>query len=182
MPIKLVTLASPRQGLVNLADEVGITDTAVICAALLHDTVEDRQTTADELLDRFGAEIAGIVAEVTDDKSLAKHERKLRQIDHAKTASEKARSVKRADKIAICATSRRLPRRIGILPASESISIGRDGSSTQCAVRTPRLNHSSTRLQCTGKNSRGCSLNEIALSPSRVEHAMNRSPFRIARA
>lgn len=83
-----------------LANEVGITDTAVICAALLHDTVEDTETTVDELVDRFGLEIASIVAEVTDDKTLPKRERKLRQIEHARTASEKARLVKLADKIA----------------------------------------------------------------------------------
>jgi GTP diphosphokinase / guanosine-3',5'-bis(diphosphate) 3'-diphosphatase len=83
-----------------LTDEGGVTDTDVICAALLHDTVEDTETTLEELAGQFGAEIASIVAEVTDDKSLPKQERKLRQIEHARTASEKARLVKLADKIA----------------------------------------------------------------------------------
>jgi len=85
---------------VILADEVGVTDTAVICAALLHDTVEDTETTIPELVERFGAEVASIVAEVTDDKTLPKSERKKQQIEHARTASEKARLVKLADKIA----------------------------------------------------------------------------------
>ena len=83
-----------------LTVEVGVTDPAVICAALLHDTVEDTETTVEELVERFGPEIASIVAEVTDDKSLPKYERKLHQIEHARTASEKARLVKLADKIA----------------------------------------------------------------------------------
>jgi len=83
-----------------LADEVGITDSSVICGALLHDTVEDTETTFDELVENFGQEIADIVRDVTDDKSLPKDERKQHQIDHAAAKSEKARLVKLADKIA----------------------------------------------------------------------------------
>jgi len=49
-------------------------------AALLHDTVEDTDTTMDEIEAEFGAEVAGIVAEVTDDKSLPKQERKRLQV------------------------------------------------------------------------------------------------------
>ena len=82
-----------------LADEVGIIDPSVICAALLHDTIEDTETTADELVHHFGQEITSIVMEVTDDKSLPKVERKQRQIDHAATISDKAKLVKLADKI-----------------------------------------------------------------------------------
>jgi guanosine-3',5'-bis(diphosphate) 3'-pyrophosphohydrolase len=85
---------------VILADEAGITDPAVICAALLHDTVEDTETTVEELVGEFGAEIAGIVAEVTDNKTLPKAERKRLQIEHARVATKKARLVKLADKIA----------------------------------------------------------------------------------
>ena len=48
----------------------GIEDLAALCAALLHDTLEDTETSYDELCDRFGVEIADLVAEVTDDKSL----------------------------------------------------------------------------------------------------------------
>jgi len=83
-----------------LADEVGITDTSVICAALLHDTIEDTETTFNELVHHFGQEVADLVLDVTDDKSLPKDERKQHQIDHAGTISEKARLVKLADKIA----------------------------------------------------------------------------------
>ena len=52
-----------------LVSEGGISDTAVLCAAILHDTVEDTQTTFTELERRFGPAIAGIVREVTDDKA-----------------------------------------------------------------------------------------------------------------
>src|SRR3954471_17355208 len=65
-----------------LVNEGGIGDMEVISAALLHDTVEHTATTPEELLETFGARIAGIVAEVTDDKLLPKAERKRLQVEH----------------------------------------------------------------------------------------------------
>src|SRR5688572_25577388 len=59
-----------------LAHEGGITDTATLCAALLHDTIEDTKTSAEELGREFGQEIRSLVEEVTDDKNLPKAERK----------------------------------------------------------------------------------------------------------
>jgi guanosine-3',5'-bis(diphosphate) 3'-pyrophosphohydrolase len=83
-----------------LVNEAGVTDTEVLCAALLHDTVEDTDTTHEELTDAFGSRIARIVAEVTDDTSLPKAERKRRQVEHAPMLSREAKLVKLADKIA----------------------------------------------------------------------------------
>lgn len=82
-----------------LANEGGVVDEAVLIAAVLHDTVEDTQTTKEELADRFGPDIAAIVLEVTDDKSLPKAERKRLQVEHAGTISSRAKLVKLADKI-----------------------------------------------------------------------------------
>jgi guanosine-3',5'-bis(diphosphate) 3'-pyrophosphohydrolase len=82
-----------------LVNEADIHDPEVICAALLHDTIEDTQTTADELEAEFGAVVRDIVLEVTDDKLLPKTERKRLQIEHASQASPKAKLVKLADKI-----------------------------------------------------------------------------------
>ena len=79
--------------------EGGVTEPAIICAALLHDTVEDTETTAAELRKHFGRRIASIVMEVTDDKSLEKAERKRAQIEHAPHLSRAAKLVKLADKI-----------------------------------------------------------------------------------
>jgi guanosine-3',5'-bis(diphosphate) 3'-pyrophosphohydrolase len=79
--------------------EHGVTDPVVLCAALLHDTIEDTDTTHEELVAHFGEQIAGVVDEVTDDKRLGKAERKRLQIVHAARASHEARLVKLADKI-----------------------------------------------------------------------------------
>ncbi|MFZ1546070.1 MAG: HD domain-containing protein [Candidatus Nitrotoga sp.] len=82
-----------------LANEGGIQDLSVLCAAILHDTIEDTETSADELEDLFGSKVTSIVLEVTDDKSLEKHIRKQRQIEHASHISNEAKLVKLADKI-----------------------------------------------------------------------------------
>ena len=81
-----------------LANEGGITDNTVLAAALLHDTIEDTDTTEEERLTQFGPDIAAIVVEVTDDKSLPKQDRKRLQIEHAATLSAQAKLVKLADK------------------------------------------------------------------------------------
>jgi guanosine-3',5'-bis(diphosphate) 3'-pyrophosphohydrolase len=82
-----------------LARVGGVTDMVTLLAALLHDTIEDTDTTPDELEARFGPEVRGVVMEVTDDKSLSKEERKQEQIDHAPLRSSRAKHVKIADKI-----------------------------------------------------------------------------------
>lgn len=82
-----------------LCNEGGITDVNVLCAALLHDTIEDTETTPIELAELFGKAIADIVMEVTDNKFLPKEMRKILQIEHAANASYEAKLVKLADKI-----------------------------------------------------------------------------------
>jgi guanosine-3',5'-bis(diphosphate) 3'-pyrophosphohydrolase len=83
-----------------LANEGGILDAVVIVAALLHDTLEDTETTPEELQELFGSEVTSVVVEVTDDKSLPKAQRKQLQIEHAAHISGRAKLVKLADKIA----------------------------------------------------------------------------------
>jgi len=76
-----------------------VTDVEVLCAALLHDTIEDTETTPGELEREFGREIAEIVLELTDNKMLKKRTRKRMQVAHAAGASRGAKLVKLADKI-----------------------------------------------------------------------------------
>jgi len=90
-----------------LAVEAGVTDTEVLCAAVLHDVIEDcaetaadRELRANEIASLFGTEVLAIVQDVTDDKDLPKAERKQMQIDHARQLIHGAKLVKLADKTA----------------------------------------------------------------------------------
>jgi guanosine-3',5'-bis(diphosphate) 3'-pyrophosphohydrolase len=79
--------------------EGGITTAPVLTAALLHDTIEDTDTTHDELTERFGHEVANIVLEVSDDPRLSKAEQRRRQELGAASLSYGAKLVRIADKI-----------------------------------------------------------------------------------
>jgi guanosine-3',5'-bis(diphosphate) 3'-pyrophosphohydrolase len=83
-----------------LARVGGVRDLVVLQAAILHDTIEDTQTTTEELDAHFGERVRRVVEEVTDDTNLPKVDRKRLQIEHAPHMSREARLVKLADKIA----------------------------------------------------------------------------------
>ena len=71
----------------------------LLCAGALHDTVEDTGVKREELVREFGENVADIVMECTDDKSLDKAERKRLQVENAPHKSDDAKMVKMADKI-----------------------------------------------------------------------------------
>src|SRR5258707_15731852 len=54
-------------------------DVELVMAAFLHETVEDTGVTFAELEERFGKDVAALVAEVTEDKSISKENRKQLQ-------------------------------------------------------------------------------------------------------
>ncbi len=83
-----------------LAEATGGRDANLIIAGLLHDTIEDQGVTFEELAGHFGSDVATLVAEVTDDRTLAKAERKRLQVATAPHKSERARMLKIADKTA----------------------------------------------------------------------------------
>lgn len=66
---------------------------------MLHDTVEDTDTSIGELQAVFGQTVARLVQEVTDDKALSKEETKRQQVEYAPHASHQAKLVKLADKL-----------------------------------------------------------------------------------
>lgn len=74
-------------------------DSTILAAAILHDTLEDTETTRAEIVEIFGERVADFVAQVTDDKSLPKKERKKLQVQHAGHLSPGAKLIKLADKI-----------------------------------------------------------------------------------
>lgn len=82
-----------------VAEATAGSDPVLVAAAYLHDVIEDTPTTASELRDQFGAEIAGLVAEVTDDKRLSRPEQKKSQVAKGATRSARANLIKLADKI-----------------------------------------------------------------------------------
>lgn len=82
-----------------LSVEAGIKDDAVLMAALLHDVVEDTDATFADVEQQFGPDVASLVREVTDDKTLEKQERKRLQIENASKTTSRAKLIKLADKL-----------------------------------------------------------------------------------
>ena len=80
--------------------ECGVADATTLVAAVLHDTVEDTDTSPDEIADLFGPAVRDLVLEVTDDKRLPKAERKRLQVETMRSRSEAARLIRIADKTA----------------------------------------------------------------------------------
>jgi (p)ppGpp synthase/HD superfamily hydrolase len=83
----------------ELVSSVQPADTNLVLAALLHDSIEDAGVTKEELVRRFGGDVADLAVEMTDDKMLPKAERKRLQIVHAPELSLRAQVIKLADKI-----------------------------------------------------------------------------------
>lgn len=87
-------------------DERGYRD-EVLAAALLHDVVEDSDTTLDEVREKFGNEVAGLVGALTDDQSIDSYmERKIEHRERVAAADGEALAIYGADKLTNAATLR----------------------------------------------------------------------------
>ena len=84
---------------VILAEIGSIDDLEILSVALLHDTLEDTDTSAHELEKIFGSRVRIIVEELTDNDMLTFSQRKQMQIDNAPYLSKDATLVRIADKI-----------------------------------------------------------------------------------
>jgi (p)ppGpp synthase/HD superfamily hydrolase len=73
-------------------------DPDLVIAALLHDAIEDCEVPKELIAETFGDDVASLVVEVTDDKSLPKQVRKDKQIETAMAKSPRAKVLKLADK------------------------------------------------------------------------------------
>ena len=93
------SITQPIQLAHVLGVEGNIADEQVIAAAILHDTIEDTETTNEELRQHFGLTIAEVVGEVTNDLSISAQERKLRQLEQAPQFSRRAKLIKLAERI-----------------------------------------------------------------------------------
>ncbi|MDI2073066.1 HD domain-containing protein [Bradyrhizobium sp. Mp27] len=81
-----------------VADATQGQDPELVVAALLHDAIEDQEVPSDLIAREFGTRVAALIAEVTDDKSLDKAERKRLQVEHAPKKTDAAKLIKLADK------------------------------------------------------------------------------------
>lgn len=82
----------------SLLGECGENDADLLLAAILHDTLEDTETTSAELCSLFGTTVTKLVEEVSDEKDQPYMVRKQYQIDHAHLLSNNAKKIKLADK------------------------------------------------------------------------------------
>jgi (p)ppGpp synthase/HD superfamily hydrolase len=73
-------------------------DPDLVIAALLHDSMEHQEVPRELIANEFGEDVARLVEECTDDRTLAEHERKRLQIANAPEASARAKVIKLADK------------------------------------------------------------------------------------
>ena len=83
---------------VLVAEATNGKDPELIIAALLHDAIEDQKVPCSVIAEAFGAGVADVVEEVTDDKKLKKQKRKRLQVEHAHRKSQRAKLLKLADK------------------------------------------------------------------------------------
>lgn len=84
---------------VKILSDCGETNTDLLIAAVLHDTVEDTDASLSEIEVLFGANVAQMVEEVTDNMLLPQKERKELQVQKASKLSDDAKKIKIADKI-----------------------------------------------------------------------------------
>jgi guanosine-3',5'-bis(diphosphate) 3'-pyrophosphohydrolase len=74
-------------------------DPDLVVAALLHDAIEDQEVPRGIIADLWGEDVASLVEELTNDKSLPKEVRKQEQVRNAPHKSQRAKTIKLADKI-----------------------------------------------------------------------------------
>ena len=92
----------------------------VLAAALLHDVVEDSETTLEELREQFGEPIAGLVATLSDDESIDDYaERKREHRGRVAAADGEALAIYGADKLTNATTLRAAHARQGAAVAAE---------------------------------------------------------------
>jgi (p)ppGpp synthase/HD superfamily hydrolase len=93
-------IAHPTE-VARLLEAEGVADEELIAATFLHDVVEDTEHTIDEIRERFGPEVARLVAAMTEDKSVEPYERrKDHHRDQVEAAGKRAATIYAADKLA----------------------------------------------------------------------------------
>ncbi|MBI2921563.1 MAG: bifunctional (p)ppGpp synthetase/guanosine-3',5'-bis(diphosphate) 3'-pyrophosphohydrolase [Planctomycetes bacterium] len=90
-------VAHPMRVATLLAQEFGVRDPDILCAALLHDTIEDTTTDHDDIVKEFGARVAGWVSALTKDKRMAEEARERAYFDGLAAACVEVKLCKLGD-------------------------------------------------------------------------------------
>jgi len=85
------------EGVVSRLKNLGITDKNILCAAWLHDVIEDTDAGFDQINERFGREIAVTVLSLTKDHNLSKKDRETQYIKQLRDATLQAKIIKLCD-------------------------------------------------------------------------------------
>lgn len=145
-----------------LADVGGLRDVELLQAAVLHDTLEDTRTTADELEAGFGERVRRLVEYMTDDRTLPKQERKRRQIEQAPTLPPDAKLLKLADKIANVVDVAEAPPRDWSLERKREYLAWAEAVVAHCLGVNPALDEHWRRVAAAARHRLGHAANEEA--------------------
>ena len=85
------------EDVVNRLKSLGVIDEELLCAGWLHDTIEDTDTSFDDLYERFGSKVVVLVTSLTKDMSLTRKKREQIYVKQLKEASFNAKLIKLCD-------------------------------------------------------------------------------------
>jgi len=85
------------EDVVNRLKSLGVIDKELLCAGWLHDTIENTDTTFDDLYEQFESEIAVLVSSLSKDMTLPRKKREQAYVIQLKEASFRAKLIKLCD-------------------------------------------------------------------------------------
>lgn len=85
------------ESVVSRLKSMGIVNENVLCAAWLHDTMEDTGTSFDDIFEQFGRDVAILVSSLSKDVKLSRKERESQYVTQLKNAPFEAKLIKLCD-------------------------------------------------------------------------------------
>ena len=93
----VTTYSKHLEDVVGRLKGLGVVDEAILCAGWLHDTIEDTETSFDDLFAQFESEIAVLVLSLSKDMSFSRKKREQRYVKQLKLSSSNAKLIKLCD-------------------------------------------------------------------------------------
>jgi guanosine-3',5'-bis(diphosphate) 3'-pyrophosphohydrolase len=93
----ITTYSKHLEDVVGRLKSLGVVDEAILCAGWLHDTIEDTETSFEDLFRQFESEIAVLVLSLSKDMSLTKKKREIGYVKQLKLSSSNAKMIKLCD-------------------------------------------------------------------------------------